>query len=300
MDKNKQTLYVMIGLPASGKSLYSREVSDNATIVSSDKVREKIFGDENIQGGAVDIFKVVHDKILEAIFRGEDVVFDATNISYKHRRQLLQKVRKYKVRTVGVLVATPIDEVKENNLSRDRKVPEYVIDRMLKSFYVPFWGEGWDDIEIIWNNQRRLEQNLVSKIQSLMDFDQESPHHEHSLGEHLSKVADALQGDDLSLIGLLHDIGKEFTKTFRNTKGEVGKVAHYYGHENASAYLALFYLRALGCSNEYIINAVTRIQFHMRPYNAKTEKSKRKLIGLVGKGVYEDLLKINRADSDAH
>ena len=34
-----------------------------------------------------------------------------------------------------------------------------------------------------------------------------------------------------------HDIGKPYTKTFYDKKGKFGENAHYYNHENVSAYL---------------------------------------------------------------
>ena len=34
-----------------------------------------------------------------------------------------------------------------------------------------------------------------------------------------------------------HDIGKPYTKTFYDKKGNLGENAHYYNHENVSAYL---------------------------------------------------------------
>lgn len=299
---NEQTLYVMIGLPASGKSYIAENMAEDksAIVISSDNIRKEIFGDNKTQDNPNEVFRVAHEEISSYLQLGENVIFDATNISYKHRRTLLQKVKKHNVRCTAIFVATPIEEIFHNNKSRNREVPEYVIKRMLKSIYIPFWHEGWDDILIVWNNRKETDYKTNELIDRLKTFDQENYHHEHTLGEHLLLVADNLKNSGLFDVGLFHDIGKEFTKTFKNMKGDITDVAHYYGHEHVSAYLSLFYLKSDGYSDSDIIDIVTRIQFHMRPYGAKTDRAKKKLKNTVGDDVYKDLIEINRADIDAH
>ena len=45
------TLYMMVGLPASGKSTYAKLLAEevDGIIVSSDAIRKEWYGDENIQ-----------------------------------------------------------------------------------------------------------------------------------------------------------------------------------------------------------------------------------------------------------
>ena len=73
--------------------------------------------------------------------------------------------------------------------------------------------------------------------------------HPGTIYEHVSRVQKAVSdnlptsGFDKSLLTTLravatwHDIGKIHAKTFQNSRGEITEDAHYYGHENASAYL---------------------------------------------------------------
>lgn len=311
-DELMPTLFVMIGLPASGKSTKAKQIieSEGGTVLSSDGIRFTLYGDENIQGDPKEIFQYLHESITSNLQNGTNVVFDATNISYKNRMQLLQRLNKIDgLKKIAVLVATPWHEILENNKSRERFVPEMVVERMRKNFFAPFWGEGWDDIQIIWNT-RMSEQDIINRYNlkdlfyALDDFDQDNPHHEHTLGEHIRLVRDDayLLSNDILIrtAATFHDIGKLWTKQFKNSKGEPTDIAHYYNHEQIGAYMSLYHLKAEGWNDKDVIDIATMIQFHMRPYGAKTEKAKMKLKKLVGTEVYEKLLLLNQADIGAH
>jgi len=307
--RDKINLTMMIGLPASGRSTVAKRLADgdDSIIISSDKIREGLFGDEAEQGDPKLIFEKVHELILDSVSNGRNVIFDATNISYKHRASLLQKLNKYtNLYKKAVLVAAPWSEIIVNNETRSRVVPKYTISRMVKNFFAPFWGEGWDDINIIWNtrmtNQEIVDGYSMVELFSMTDkFNQDNPHHTLTLGEHCRLVQESLKDDNLlEVVGALHDMGKLWTKDYRDAKGDASKTAHYYNHENVGAYMSLYFLKAQGYSDSFIIDAVTRIQFHMRPYGLKTDKARNKLIHLVGKDVYSDLLTINNADRLAH
>ena len=96
------------------------------------------------------------------------------------------------------------------------------------------------------------------------------------------------------MAALYHDIGKRFTKQFKNSKGEDTDIAHYYQHHLVSAYDSMFYLRWL---DDYtMLNVVKYIQWHMQPFFIKTDKAKNKLINLIGQTAYEKLLILHKAD----
>ena len=69
---NKPILYVMMGLPASGKSTFADEIatSQNATIISSDALRKEWYGDENIQGNPAKIFEEMRKRTVSVLENG--------------------------------------------------------------------------------------------------------------------------------------------------------------------------------------------------------------------------------------
>ena len=159
--------YMMIGLPASGKSAIAKEIAEreSAVIVSTDDLRQELLNDVNSQEDNNLIFKEAERRLKANIEMGRNVIFDATNINYKRRRDWLNRFNKYNVRKIGVLVATPYEECLERNIWRERKVPEEVIKRMYFNFYIPFYYEGFNEIYVIQNETKPLEwNNLLEKM----------------------------------------------------------------------------------------------------------------------------------------
>ena len=118
--------------------------------------------------------------------------------------------------------------------------------------------EGWDKIKIVWSKGEYPEYNLSDKIGILEEYDQDNSHHSFTLGEHLIKCSDYItdNGGDANLVisGLLHDIGKPEVRSFYNVKGEPTSEAHYYNHNNTSAYEAVFYLKSMGYDDYDIVD----------------------------------------------
>ena len=79
-----QMFYMMVGLPGSGKSLTAKAFLNTITH-SSDAIRAEIFSDENRQDQQELVFQTLHKRVLNDLANGKNVVYDATNISYKRR-----------------------------------------------------------------------------------------------------------------------------------------------------------------------------------------------------------------------
>lgn len=290
----------LVGLPASGKSTWADKncEREDAMVISSDSIRQDLFGKEEIQGNPNHIFKIAHDRTFDFLSLGVNVIFDSTGLSYKHRIQALQRISKIEnVNKRAILFATDYSLCSIRNEIRDRKVPFDVMERMRKSITIPQYNEGWDEISIIWNFEPIFYN--FTHLDSLLDvFEQDNPYHTKTVGYHCKAVADKLSKfhSNLWMAGRLHDIGKLYTKVFHDMKGEKSDMAHFYGHESVSAYEALFYLRNLAWPKDDIIWTTGLIQYHMRPYFTKTEKSKLKLLNLVGEEMYSELLILNMAD----
>lgn len=299
-------LYMMVGLPASGKSTIAKEIakSKKAIIVSSDELRKELLGDINDQSQNAKIFEEVEKRIKEGLKQG-NVVYDACNINYKKRRAFLQKLNKMVVEKIAVLVATPYEECLERNALRERKVPEEVIKRMYYSFYIPQKYEGFDDIQIRYNYNSVDSLFLISE---LTDMPQDNPHHTLSVLDHCIMVDCILEKTNkhistVRVAGILHDIGKLKTKTFVNMKGEKTDVAHYYNHEKVSAYDSLFYVyiesRVQNNNVKEALYILNLIQWHMILHFDLQEKTITKYRNMLGEDTWKDLELLHKADCEA-
>lgn len=263
------TLKVIVGVPGSGKTTYCNEyveshVGEPIVHLSSDKLRNELLGDTNDQSQNGRIFEEMKTRALNYLDAGCTVLYDATNITRKDRQHILDGCPKYVIKEAVVCWA-PVSMCIERDSNRDRTVGKDVIDRMLKRFQAPYFDEGFDRIyverPVDWfekYEQDYIEQTLYK------DISQDNPHHTLSLQQHMLE-AYRYVGDlgivdmDLSLAASWHDLGKLYTKTFTNTKGETTDIAHYYGHQGYSAWI-VYGFRACNSSTAWLVST------HMDPY----------------------------------
>lgn len=150
------TLYILIGVPGSGKSTYAEELYEKSergiALVSSDQLRKSLYGNESCQDNPKKVFTLAHKIVVDQLEHGFDVIFDATNIYAKDRMDLIRKVCfevKKEVRFVAIYFDTPIETCIARQNLRERKVPIKVIEKMGRQIDKPTFEEGFDIIETI-------------------------------------------------------------------------------------------------------------------------------------------------------
>ena len=310
---NVTKFIMLVGLPASGKSTYAKELSKiyNAVIVSSDDMRKELFGDINCQDKNDYLFNQLKKRIKEFLRDGKSVIMDATNISSKKRKSFLVELTHISCRKECVIVATPYEECLKRNKLRDRVVPEEVIKRMYLNWNTPYWFEGWDDIIIYHTEEPTM--SVDDWLEKHKNYNQDNPHHLFSLADHcyttfamlfkyIADDTDKITNTELFYAASIHDCGKPFTKSFVNSKGETTEVAHYYQHHCCGAYDSLFfkYILDVNCLNISIL-----VNLHMMPYQWEKdknngEKTRLKYKNLWREKLYEDVMKLHRADQASH
>ena len=77
MEKPK--LILLVGLVASGKSFYAKQLSEqyNAIIYSSDELREELFGDVNECNRNEELFKELKLRVKNSLLKGDNVIWDS-------------------------------------------------------------------------------------------------------------------------------------------------------------------------------------------------------------------------------
>ena len=319
-------LIVTVGLPGSGKSYVAKEYFSFAMHISSDNIREEIYGDANCQDDPVTVFRIMFERTIAALREGKDVVYDATNLVSSRRKALVSAVKMSvpEVECVCLIITTTITECKRRQELRERKVPDEVIERMARQFQVPYFHEGWDSIYLHSNGPK---QNIAREHERLMTTAHDNPHHTTgSIESHCVRALSAMT--DLSTVyaelgrGMLnevpevwrmlkeavyhHDIGKRKAKVFHDAKGIQSEIAHYYNHENIGAYLWLSGdMQEQGEWDDWsFLTIALLIQLHMMPY-AFPNKSEEELIKWCNNKGYDAFVAtlvwlIHEADLSAH
>lgn len=289
--------YMCVGLPASGKSYICENLYLHAVHISSDAIREEVFGDVNDQSHNAEVFDIMFKRVVENLKAGKSCIYDATNLSAKRRIGLLKAISFIPdVIKICLLVVPPLDVVLKQNNSRERHVPEEVIDRMLRHFEMPHKSEGWNDIRV-YNNVRSDEcWHIVDKAMSLSH---DNPHHSASIGWHMYYALEEVNKffsapAYMQKAVRYHDIGKPYCKVFKDSRGNSSEIAHYYNHENVGAY---FYI-SNSFGNREEIHIANLIQHHMDYF--KGEKYLARIRERFGENFMKDLDWLHRCDLAAH
>lgn len=153
-ESNKKVV-LLVGLPTSGKSTYINQVkTDKDFVISRDSIIDSLEGkDYNDKWKKADQGEV--DKKLEEQFKialkgGFDGVFvDMTNLTKKTRRKALNRF-KNDIRKEAIVFLPTMNEIYDRNELRSKEgkyIKSEVFDKMIVSFSLPTYGEGFDNID---------------------------------------------------------------------------------------------------------------------------------------------------------
>ena len=295
---NRPELILLVGICGSGKTTYAEKyIKEHFDTIhlSSDKIREELWGNEAIQGDNNEVFSLMQSRAIEALNNGQSVVYDATNITRKDRAYIISQCPKF-VKIEAHIIWAPIETCIERDASRDRTVGKAVIDRMLKRFQAPYYDEGINEI-VLSCPQDFDDEKYENNIMSAIKISHDNPHHSLGIFEHCEKARDyALHKKydwTLLLAAAYHDVGKSYVKSFIDSKGNPCEYAHYYQHQCVGAW----HYYGIGSGNPYIEETVEiawLISTHMDPF--LNTKYYNKLPAYLKKKV--DLL--HEADKSAH
>ena len=167
--------HILIGVPGSGKSTFAANLAKlgNYHVISTDAIREELYGDATIQGEWVEIETIAIAQITKIITQGDIIIYDATNARRAWRIDLLQKLNLAVTSSVlwmGWYLQTPIKTCKAWNQQRTRQVPDIVIEKMYQSLqdFPPVAAEGFAAVkEVDVTSEKFSFEEIPNQIQQL-------------------------------------------------------------------------------------------------------------------------------------
>lgn len=148
------TLYMLVGVPATGKSTWLESNRQGGVVLSTDsyidaaaqqqgKTYNEVFKSE--VGAATSRMK---QDLRRAVAADEDIYWDQTNLTAKNRAGKLSKIPDH-YRKVAVVFEVPSREEWLRRLDNrpGKTIPRDVLVNMLKSFEMPTRAEGFDEIK---------------------------------------------------------------------------------------------------------------------------------------------------------
>lgn len=148
------TLFMLIGVPGSGKTTWIKNNKHNAVVLSTDDYIERV---AEKQGKTYsEVFKdaigpatdQMEKDLIQAVRNERDIIWDQTNLTAKARKGKLNRIPK-SYRKVAVYFTVPQD-LRDRLASRPGKViPEPVIINMINQLQKPSKEEGFDEIQYL-------------------------------------------------------------------------------------------------------------------------------------------------------
>jgi peroxiredoxin/predicted kinase len=143
-------LYVMVGLPGSGKTTYARARLRDAVRVSMDDLRLMLHGgqyDARYEPFVHEAAKQLLDGLAaRANAGGFDVVFDATNVTRAYRAECVRRARRFGLEPVCVYCEIDLATALARNAARATAVPEAIVRRFHAQLEPPAEEEGFGTI----------------------------------------------------------------------------------------------------------------------------------------------------------
>lgn len=151
------TFAMMVGPSGSYKSTHAKKLEQAGyLLVSSDDIREEIHGDASNQADGAKVFAIARKRVVEGLLKGQNVVMDATNLTFKRRAEFLRLLQNHNVRVTMDVFLTTFDACVKAQENRERKVPVDVIKRQYESLELPAYCEA-NEIVFHWPLADRKE-----------------------------------------------------------------------------------------------------------------------------------------------
>ena len=151
-------LFIMCGLPASGKSTFARQfIRDNdIRYVSRDEIRfSMVKENEEYFSREKEVFKKFAGTIAQTLVDGFDVIADATHLNRISRDKLIRAIDQYTTEytITYIVLETSLETCMKRNALREGRAR--VPDSVMKSM-----AENWEDITISEKSYDRYDGTL--------------------------------------------------------------------------------------------------------------------------------------------
>jgi len=130
-------LLITVGIPGSGKSTWIRS-QKGFEVVSLDEIRKQLTGSITNQNKEKEVVDIGRNKIKQLLSAGKNVIYDATNVKYWFRQNMLKDMPPH-IKKAKIFHVDPEEAKKrirqdiENKVDRSNVPPEK-IDELYKHF----------------------------------------------------------------------------------------------------------------------------------------------------------------------
>lgn len=132
-----KTIYLLKGLPASGKSTWAKDyITKHPQVkrVNKDDLRAMLDNSKWTKANEKFVLNVRDYIIEEALAGGYHIIVDDTNLHHKHEYKMKELAKKHKAKVEIKYFDTPLEECIKRDANRENSVGEQVITSMYDRF----------------------------------------------------------------------------------------------------------------------------------------------------------------------
>jgi len=143
-DYFKCEVIMMSGLPGMGKDHYIQSLDKDIPVVSLDAIRRKHKISPTDKSGNGWVVQTAKEEARIYLRKGQDFVWNATNITQQMRRQLIDLFVSYGAKVKIVYVEKPYEQWRNQNRNREYPLPDNVLDKLLSKLEIPQLTEAFE------------------------------------------------------------------------------------------------------------------------------------------------------------
>ena len=128
----KGSLLVVAGASGAGKSTMLHRIMEDHQVVSADRFRGMLSGDEGDQSVTPQAWRLANQLIQDRLLLGQTTAVDSLALQERARRSLLEMAGKARTTAHFLMLWTPLDECLDGQLQRERQVPPAVVEKMVE------------------------------------------------------------------------------------------------------------------------------------------------------------------------
>ena len=147
------TLYLMVGIPASGKTTWaSRYFRPPVQVIHLDRIRHSVYGliPQTLDNGLESrVWSLAYDQMGQALRNGVSVVLDSMALTRAWRERHVREADRRagsRVRRVVIFLDTPISIALSRNARRNKVVLAQTVRAMAGHLEPPTGEEGFDEL----------------------------------------------------------------------------------------------------------------------------------------------------------
>ena len=158
-------MYLMCGISGSGKTTFSQNLQKitGITRLGIDDFYKKINGDECKHNNTFNVWIEFFKAINEISLQKKDCIIDTNALTWHQRMQFIEWFPNFNHHIIFIDASFELQ--KQNNSARNRKVPDFAMEKMAKNLQKPTaeLDKDWNTITYIENKNNIFQPPIVVK-----------------------------------------------------------------------------------------------------------------------------------------